>query len=441
MDKSKEEEECIRKKEEEEKKKEEEVWNRNKEEKEREKISDVCVDKKIEEEILVHRERRMIERECNNVNSKRKDKRDEEEEEKKERETNKKQEHKNQNITKLNTTETKTPNSAPVPHLNERQSDHTPATTHLSSTYHISANTPNTCACGGMPQTAWRERLLSLRENDLLLREREIAVREREREANIRERKIAGMEREAREHLVRAQIFLRQARPRLHATSDLDTTVSPDLDETQEVTTARPDPKVLHNPFLEMRGGQVGSGSACQGKRVLFRDGLNTQPFKSNTLDNPKSRKKTGCVFTLARTSKDDPKDSIQGLRDIQGHSNIPVGCREGQHEANITRAEVECQEKRIEMTSKGVSANTKDKKGHRNDEIRSDKVISHPHLPSSAGKVKRLGTGMTRDKENQVPLKGKGQRVPDLKKPLVTRKNKEVRSENSRVLQFYNVV
>ncbi|KAK8379621.1 hypothetical protein O3P69_019527 [Scylla paramamosain] len=92
-----------------------------------------------------------------------------------------------------------------------------------------------------------------------------------------------------------------QLHPRPDCDSDLDTTLSAGLDETEEVTTARPDPAVLRNPFLEMRSGH--------GKQVTFSGVENGCVFKNNTLDNPKSRKKMGCVFVL---------DSGQVMQDVK---------------------------------------------------------------------------------------------------------------------------
>lgn len=87
------------------------------------------------------------------------------------------------------------------------------------------------CACGGMSPKTWRERVQALRESEASVREREVSVKEREREVSHREHRVAAMEREARQHLVRAQIYLRQSRPHQNAAtsphrppSDLDTT-------------------------------------------------------------------------------------------------------------------------------------------------------------------------------------------------------------------------
>ncbi|XP_076036493.1 uncharacterized protein LOC143022246 [Oratosquilla oratoria] len=159
------------------------------------------------------------------------------------------------------------------------------------------------CFCGGAAGEEWRVRLANLREAEVNVRMRELAVEERERELARREKKIVSMEREAREHLVRAQIYLRQARPRnsgagigvtpTRPPSDLDTTMSADPGDVFPSTIAKLDPTRISNPFLRLRGISPPSE-----KHVSFVPKM-AVPFKSNTLDNPKSRRKSENVFSL----------------------------------------------------------------------------------------------------------------------------------------------
>ena len=166
------------------------------------------------------------------------------------------------------------------------------------------------CACGGMSPNRWRERVLALREAEAAVRERELDMREREREVVLRERRVTAMEREARQHLVRAQIYLKQSRQRKNAAtspnrppSDMDTSVSADVGDEDVQTIAKPDPHRIDNPFLKMRGLQ---GQAE--KRVSFK-AEKPSKFKSNTLDNPKSRRKRGNIFGLVERSSENKKD------------------------------------------------------------------------------------------------------------------------------------
>ncbi|KAG7161196.1 serine/threonine-protein kinase Nek2-like [Homarus americanus] len=162
------------------------------------------------------------------------------------------------------------------------------------------------CACGGMSTKVWRERFLALREAELAVREREVALREKERDVSHREHRVAAMEKEARQHLVRAQIYLRQSRPRQNAAtsphrppSDMDTTMSADPGDDDVTTTTKLDPQRISNPFLKMRGIQPQPE-----KRVSFKE--KPIKFKSNTLDNPKSRRKRGNIFRLAEPKKEN---------------------------------------------------------------------------------------------------------------------------------------
>ncbi|XP_068230212.1 serine/threonine-protein kinase Nek2-like [Palaemon carinicauda] len=174
------------------------------------------------------------------------------------------------------------------------------------------------CACGGMSQTKWRERVLALREAEAAVRERELDVRERERDVVHREHRVATMEREARQHLVRAQIYLKQSRHRKNAAtsphrppSDLDTTVSADVGDECVHTVAKLNPLQIENPFLKMRGLQVQAE-----KRVSFEEEKPAK-FKSNTLDNPKSRRKRGNIFGLAERNSENKKDNKEVATEI----------------------------------------------------------------------------------------------------------------------------
>ncbi|CAL4193175.1 unnamed protein product [Meganyctiphanes norvegica] len=157
----------------------------------------------------------------------------------------------------------------------------------------------NVCICGGLSADIWQSRLAKIREAEASIRKREIAVEMAERELAKREHKVSQMEREARQHLVRAQIFLRQSRPRSNnatipqrPASDLDTTVSADVDEMPQTTT-KLDPNCIENPFLPLRGvSQVQKQN--EKKNVKFKENFMT--FKSNTLENPKKLKKQSLV-------------------------------------------------------------------------------------------------------------------------------------------------
>ncbi|XP_050702362.1 uncharacterized protein LOC126988346 [Eriocheir sinensis] len=325
----------VEKKEEEEERKGRDVVEEKKKEEEERKGRDV-VERKEEEEEEEEGEGKIQkeeEKEEEEERGRRKPQQEmEEEEEEKEEEEERKKDTEEEEEDKQH--------SSPPPPLPSSSS--CPPPPPLPSSPPLPPSSSSTCACGGtLSHTQWREKLLSLREMEVNVREREIGVRERERELAVRERereiemrererelerrerKVGEMEREAREHLVRGQIFLRNARLRHsgkigksgkfhrypNSDSDPDTTLSADLDESPaKVTTARPDPSVLQNPFLEMRG-QVPEVTGSRGKKVIFGDLPRDLSFKSNTLDNPKSRKKRGSIFTLVRGGKGESRE------------------------------------------------------------------------------------------------------------------------------------
>ena len=153
------------------------------------------------------------------------------------------------------------------------------------------------CVCKSMTMEEYKVRISALRKAEFILKEKQVALDAREHEAAKREKRIAEMEKEAKNHLIRAQIYLRHSRAKADGNcarrpaSDLDTTVSADFgDDSVLITTAAPDPNLLQNPFLAMRG--------MDGYNFNFDVDFSK---KSHTLDNPKSRRKRGSIFTLVK--------------------------------------------------------------------------------------------------------------------------------------------
>ncbi|MPC65832.1 hypothetical protein E2C01_059968 [Portunus trituberculatus] len=242
--------------------------------------------------------------------------------------------------------------------------------------------------------------------------------------------------------------------------SDLDTTLSAGLDETEKVTTARPDPAVLRNPFLEMRSGHM--------KQVTFMGIGNKSGFKSNTLDNPKSRKKMDCVFVLREDHAGQDVRSkvmceVEGgekdqaikvkrsdlnaklLENVEKFSDFKL--RRSLSELKGTDGREKGQEIKVKRSVSNPKPTEKKEKvteirltektntmGQESRMKRSDSTIKR----DSKFKRSYLGAmrGFLRDKENQC----EGPAVPNLKKPLVTQKAKGTLA-GPRVLQYYNVV
>ena len=72
----------------------------------------------------------------------------------------------------------------------------------------------SSCACNGMGKVDWRNKLSALRNAETVVRDRERDLDERERELLKREKRVLAMEQDARQQLIRAQIYLRQAKPK-----------------------------------------------------------------------------------------------------------------------------------------------------------------------------------------------------------------------------------
>ncbi|KAK3864906.1 hypothetical protein Pcinc_029442 [Petrolisthes cinctipes] len=286
------------------------------------------------------------------------------------------------------------------------------------------------CACGGISTSSWRERLVALREAEVGVREREVAVKEREREVREREHRVTAMEREARQHLVRAQIYLRQSRPRQNAAtsphrpeSDLDTTVSADPGDERIKTISRPDPQKINNPFLEMRGIQPQPE-----KHVSFRE--RTDRFKSNTLDNPKSRWKRGNIFGLVEGKKearekvnDDIKDkdtTKPGTLVTEDTNQQP----RPPHTSDLPRNPPPQASEQPRLRKRQGSVETLIRRRNNTGDDKENQVQGPRHKPVPELKGKLLGThaGL---KVGSKQVKG---RLP-------------VRNTRARVLQFYNVV
>lgn len=304
------------------------------------------------------------------------------------------------------------------------------------------------CACGGMSPKMWRERVQALRESEAAVREREVSVKEREREVSHREHRVAAMEREARQHLVRAQIYLRQSRPRQNAAtsphrppSDLDTTMSADPGEVPTTTTTKLDPQRIENPFLKMRGTQPHPE-----KRVTFKG--KSPRVKSNTLDNPRSRRKRGNIFSLADRAGPSDKTS------------------EGTAAARLPLKTVAAAEKNAESQQENcmVSPSEQERQTQTSHPAAQPaaRVVPALHLPNkgfyglrerprSTENLSKKPAETTGDKENKVTSGARPKKVPEVKQGLWNWKprNKGTtqpgrRDQNqgqSRVLQFYNVV
>ncbi|XP_066937156.1 serine/threonine-protein kinase Nek3-like [Macrobrachium rosenbergii] len=316
------------------------------------------------------------------------------------------------------------------------------------------------CACGGMSLTKWRERVLALREAEAAVRERELDVRERERDVVHREHRVATMEREARQHLVRAQIYLKQSRHRKNAAtsphrppSDLDTTVSADIGDEGVHTVAKLDPLQIENPFLKMRGLQ----SQAE-KRVSFEEGK-TAKFKSNTLDNPKSRRKRGNIFGLVERNSENKKDSKEMATEVtEPKPRIP-----------LKSLSTDNQTKQQKQKSKFVSPQNQAKPStpcedglQQGRSSRSGaKVTPNSNVAPALQRRSRSSENLTRrflesqkNKEN-IPSQGtKGKQVPEVKEclktwrtsnrgleRLVKRDGSGKKVQKVPVMQFYNVV
>lgn len=177
---------------------------------------------------------------------------------------------------------------------------------------------PPKCVCGGTSLDEWRERVSAVRAAEEAVRQREMALEEREREIAKRERRLHSMEQEAKQHLVRAQIYLKQIKfraqnvplpPKLnHAQemSDFDaTTVSADPGYDQTPTVAFLDTQPQNNPFLKMRQN-------LNRKELHY---ANTNLTRSNTLDNPKSRRKHGIYYYLERSGTEKTQDNAEKIK------------------------------------------------------------------------------------------------------------------------------
>lgn len=309
------------------------------------------------------------------------------------------------------------------------------------------------CAHGGLSK-AWRERVVALREAETAVREREVAVKEREREVSHREHRVAAMEREARQHLVRAQIYLRQSRPRQNAAtsphrplSDLDTTVSADPGDEDVATTMKLDPQLISNPFLEMRGIQP-----LPEKRVSFKE--KPTKFKSNTLDNPKSRRKRGNIFSLverATETRKEAKDKV--LEEI--HCRAPFKTISG----NTMTSQLQSQKSNVLPDKKSQEPSPPSEAFHPNLQKSAQNSVSNPNQnstyilrrPRSTENLCKKSLDTWSDKEN-IAQAVKQKKVPELKPGLWNRPGSKgaerpgrrdhptLRSQNH-VLQFYNVV
>nr|XP_045596560.1 serine/threonine-protein kinase Nek2-like isoform X2 [Procambarus clarkii] len=274
------------------------------------------------------------------------------------------------------------------------------------------------CACGGMSPKSWRERILTLRESELTVREREVALQERERDVTHREHRVAAMEKEARQHLVRAQIYLRQSRPRQNAatsphrpTSDLDTTVSADPGDGL-TTTTKLDPQRISNPFLKMRGIQPPPE-----KRVSFKE--KPTKFKSNTLDNPKSRLKRGNIFRLAERSsesKKESKDKVQNETNCRvplkaTTSNVSSVQHQGQEKTGESPLQsaplsnlLQCTQETVSMAKPGLAYVLRER-------------------PRSTENLSKKSCEAGLDKEN-VGQTMKSKKVPEIKRGLWSRRS-----------------
>lgn len=299
------------------------------------------------------------------------------------------------------------------------------------------------CACGGMSLKSWRERVLALREAEIAVREREMALKEREREASHREHRVAAMEREAREHLVRAQIYLRQSRPRQNAAtsphrppSDLDTTMSADVSDDIVKTTTKLDPQRIDNPFLKMRGIQPPGE-----KRVSFKE--KPTKFKSNTLDNPKSRQKRGNIFRLVSSEpKTETKDKLPDETNIRGPLRVISD--------NASTAQQQGQSKKsLDSPHQPASLLNPDKKLQVT--VKSSLNCILRERPRSTENLGKKSNEAVSGKEN-VSQALKLKKVPEIKPGLWSRRSgrkftdrpgrrEQVVRSQDHVMQYYNVV
>lgn len=219
-----------------------------------------------------------------------------------------------------------------------------------------SSDSATACVCGGISKHDWKAKWSSLREAELSCRDRERELEDRERELLKREKRVIAMEQDAKQHLVRANIYLRQARTKATSPHSINTVrgkpvVSPaneyrysswlepgapayrcraasetSVDAAESIvvlTAAAPQLTRDENPFLQMRDSrtEVHCSDPCvalprssqhhdsatddppsdDGGSDMFRrpsvpaegrKGHQVVERKTNTLDNPKRRKK-----------------------------------------------------------------------------------------------------------------------------------------------------
>ena len=189
-------------------------------------------------------------------------------------------------------------------------------------------------------QKQWKTRLMLLRAAEANVMEREKIAEEREREISRREKRIAAMEQEAKQHLVRAQIYLKQTKThrdgiptnnistnkkilQVENADDSTTTVSADIGYDIQRTSAFLNTQPELNPFLKMRQNNHKNNGANDACISFFR--------RYHTLDNPnKNRKKKGNSFcfdvpttSLLKQQKADDISRREPLKMTLGDNNV----------------------------------------------------------------------------------------------------------------------
>lgn len=181
-------------------------------------------------------------------------------------------------------------------------------------------------------------------------------------------------------------------------------------------------------------------------KRVTFKE--KSPRVKSNTLDNPRSRRKTGNIFSLADRAGSSDK-ACEGMAAFRQPLKT-VGATEKnadsqQQENRMITPEHERQtqtsQPAAQPTARGVGAFSLLNKG----------PYGLRERPRSTENLSRKPTETAGDKENKVTSGARPKKVPEVKQGLwnwrarnkgVTQPGRrEQTAGQNRVLQFYNVV
>ena len=308
------------------------------------------------------------------------------------------------------------------------------------------------CMCKSMTAEEWKVRVSALRQSEAVLKKRQLLIEEREYEIARKERRALAMERDAKNHLIRAQIYLRHSKSgqnnqnlpnifslnsknlpkRISTPSEMNSTVTADISECHQTTTAVPKHDTRQNPFLKMREKRINSSSQDENHMLLplFPGKNYSNFFRSHTLDNPKSRKKRGDVFTLVKDWENN--EHVESLSKLQkrdsSHEKVKSKLEKSSNK-KITHCPIEL--KNISVKEQEKSSNASSTRPKSNNFFSAFQKLT--------GRNKYNKTCIDQPKDSKK-LENQIESIPPCNKENIIKTNKETRKSHARLKRSKSV-